>query len=185
MSRQPTGRPTDSELAILRVLWQLGPSPVRAVYDELSRTKPTGYTTVLKIMQIMFAKGLVTRNSTATRIILRNHCFQQQVLLRRDWRGFSRTAPFGVGGGFWILGLLSTREKYPPPNSRKSVSCSTSWKEIRHDIVHFDRESRSAVRLAIACGKARFLHCSSRRRWRCCETAPPKADTSRDASRSR
>jgi predicted transcriptional regulator len=59
----PTGppRPTDSELAILRVLWQRGPSSVRQVMDELNRLQPTGYTTVLKMLQIMTEKGLVER----------------------------------------------------------------------------------------------------------------------------
>jgi len=56
--------PTDAELAILRVLWQRGPSTVREVRDELDREKPTGYTTVLKLMQIMTDKGLLTRDES-------------------------------------------------------------------------------------------------------------------------
>ena len=59
-SSQP--RPTDSELEILRVLWERGPCTVRDVHDCLNRTKPTGYTTVLKLMQIMAEKGSVRRN---------------------------------------------------------------------------------------------------------------------------
>jgi predicted transcriptional regulator len=55
-------RPTDSELAILRVLWNEGPSTVRQVHEQLSAEQPTGYTTVLKLMQIMFEKGLVARD---------------------------------------------------------------------------------------------------------------------------
>ena len=54
-------RPTDAELAILRVLWQRGPSTVRQVMDELNRAHTTGYTTVLKMLQIMTEKGLVQR----------------------------------------------------------------------------------------------------------------------------
>lgn len=54
-------RPTDGELAILRVLWQRGPSTVREVMEELNRAEPTGYTTVLKQLQIMTEKGLVQR----------------------------------------------------------------------------------------------------------------------------
>ena len=54
-------KPTDAEIAILRVLWRLGPSTVRAVHDELSQDRAMGYTTVLKLMQIMTEKGLVTR----------------------------------------------------------------------------------------------------------------------------
>jgi predicted transcriptional regulator len=57
-------RPTDSELSILRVLWTLGPSTVRDVHEQLNRHAPTGYTTVLKMLQIMTEKGLVVRDET-------------------------------------------------------------------------------------------------------------------------
>ena len=57
-------KPTDSELAILRVLWNRGPSTVRQVQDELSKNKKTGYTTVLKFMQIMVEKGLLRRDDS-------------------------------------------------------------------------------------------------------------------------
>jgi predicted transcriptional regulator len=62
MARLP--RPTDSELAILRVLWDRGPSTVRAVHEALVDSRETGYTTTLKLMQIMADKGLVTRDAT-------------------------------------------------------------------------------------------------------------------------
>ena len=58
-------RPTDAELAILRVLWERGSSTVRQVHEALAGTRETGYTTTLKLMQIMTDKGLVTRNETA------------------------------------------------------------------------------------------------------------------------
>ncbi|MFK7846995.1 MAG: BlaI/MecI/CopY family transcriptional regulator [Rhodothermales bacterium] len=58
-------KPTNAELAILRVLWKKGASTVREVYDDLSNTQSSGYTTVLKFMQIMYKKGLVTRDSSA------------------------------------------------------------------------------------------------------------------------
>ena len=61
-SRSP--RPTDSELSILRVLWQRGPSTVREVQEVLNAGKPTGYTTVLKLMQIMTEKGLLLRDES-------------------------------------------------------------------------------------------------------------------------
>ena len=62
MAERHTPRPTDSELAILRVLWERGPSTVRDVYDQLNEEGTTGYTTVLKLMQIMTEKGLVVRD---------------------------------------------------------------------------------------------------------------------------
>src|SRR5436189_5376968 len=63
VDRQPP-RPTDAELAILGVLWERGASTVRDVHDELNRRAPTGYTTVLKLLQIMTEKGLVVRDET-------------------------------------------------------------------------------------------------------------------------
>lgn len=57
-------RPTEAELAILTVLWERGPSTVRQVHEALANTRDTGYTTTLKLMQIMADKGLVTRNET-------------------------------------------------------------------------------------------------------------------------
>ncbi|HET7620132.1 MAG TPA: BlaI/MecI/CopY family transcriptional regulator [Vicinamibacterales bacterium] len=55
-------RPTDAELAILRVLWERGPSTVRQVHEVLGRERPAGYTTALKLLQIMTTKGLVERD---------------------------------------------------------------------------------------------------------------------------
>ncbi|MGO8817838.1 MAG: BlaI/MecI/CopY family transcriptional regulator [Terriglobia bacterium] len=62
MTKSSVPKPTAGELEILRVLWEHGPSTVRAVHDALSRDKDVGYTTVLKLMQIMTAKGTVRRN---------------------------------------------------------------------------------------------------------------------------
>ena len=64
MSKQELPRPTDAELAILRVLWERGASTVRQVHDVLSRERPTAYTTALKLLQIMTEKGLVRRDET-------------------------------------------------------------------------------------------------------------------------
>ena len=58
MTLEKTLKPTESELEILQVLWQHGPSTVRLVHDELSKTKEVGYTTTLKLMQIMAEKEL-------------------------------------------------------------------------------------------------------------------------------
>jgi predicted transcriptional regulator len=63
MMRLP--KPTEGELAILQVLWQKGPSTVRQVHESLESARPTGYTTTLKLMQIMAEKGLVARDQTS------------------------------------------------------------------------------------------------------------------------
>ena len=64
MPKQDLPRPTDAELAILRVLWERGPSTVRDVTVALQKERGTGYTTALKLMQIMTEKGLVQRNDS-------------------------------------------------------------------------------------------------------------------------
>ena len=69
-----TLKPTDSELNILQVLWESGPANVRFINDELSKTKDVGYTTTLKILQIMTEKGLVTRIKDG-----RNHIYSAAV----------------------------------------------------------------------------------------------------------
>lgn len=62
MANHPTQKPTVSELEILHVLWDRGPSTVREVHKALNEKRPMGYTSVLKLMQIMTAKGIVRRN---------------------------------------------------------------------------------------------------------------------------
>ena len=60
-------RPTDAELEILQVLWDHGPCSVRFVNDELSKNKEVGYTTTLKLMQIMAEKGIAERDTSSRR----------------------------------------------------------------------------------------------------------------------
>jgi len=67
-------RPTDAELAILRVIWLRGPSTVRQVQEILSRKRETGYTTVLKLMQIMAEKGILERDESE-----RTHVYQARL----------------------------------------------------------------------------------------------------------
>jgi len=74
MKKPALPRPTDSELGILCVLWQRGPSTVRQVMDELNRLQTTGYTTVLKLLQIMTEKGLVRREEDG-----RQHIYEPTV----------------------------------------------------------------------------------------------------------
>ena len=64
-------KPTESELEILQVLWDKKTASVRDVHEELAKTKEAGYTTTLKLMQIMFDKGLLKRDST-----LKTHFYQ-------------------------------------------------------------------------------------------------------------
>jgi BlaI family penicillinase repressor len=58
-------KPTESELEILQVIWKKGQCSVRDVHEELTKNKDAGYTTTLKLMQIMYEKGLVERDTTS------------------------------------------------------------------------------------------------------------------------
>jgi predicted transcriptional regulator len=71
MARRKTTGPTDRELAILGVLWERGPSTVRDVHEGLHQDVETGYTTTLKLMQIMVEKGLLVRENDDRRHIYR------------------------------------------------------------------------------------------------------------------
>ena len=61
MKQEPRINPTPSELSILHILWSRGPSTVREIHEVLSKEKDVGYTSALKLLQIMTGKGLVTR----------------------------------------------------------------------------------------------------------------------------
>lgn len=67
-------KPTESELEILNILWQKNIATVREVHEELAKTKEAGYTTTLKLMQIMHEKGLVKRDES-----MRTHIYQPAV----------------------------------------------------------------------------------------------------------
>ena len=67
-------KPTDAELEILHVLWANGPSTVRQVYEALNQSRDIGYTTALKLMQIMYEKGLLARDEEA-----RSHTYTANV----------------------------------------------------------------------------------------------------------
>jgi predicted transcriptional regulator len=74
MSTSPLPKPTESELEILQVLWQQGPSTVRFVNDQLSQKREVGYTTTLKLLQLMLEKGLVQRDDDS-----RTHVYRPAV----------------------------------------------------------------------------------------------------------
>ena len=78
MGKLDLSRPTDGELAILRVLWRRGPSTVRQAHEILSRNREIGYTTVLKLMQIMTEKGLAERDESDRTHVYRARLTQEQ-----------------------------------------------------------------------------------------------------------
>lgn len=78
MSKDKIVQPTESELEILQILWGEGPSSVRAVNDRLNEHREVGYTTTLKIMQLMLKKGLVSRDTSSRTHIYRAAVAEEQ-----------------------------------------------------------------------------------------------------------
>src|ERR1700733_1204451 len=108
MKKNSPSKPTDAELAILRVLWQLGPATVRAVHDELNRVQETGYTTVLKLLQIMTEKGLVRRDESERSHVYRPVGSEQQV--QRQLVGHLLDRAFGGSAQKLVMQALSTKK---------------------------------------------------------------------------
>jgi BlaI family transcriptional regulator, penicillinase repressor len=101
-------RPTDAELEILRVLWDQGPSTVRDVHTTLERHREIGYTTVLKFMQIMAAKGLVERDETARAHVYKARVAQEQT--QRQLVGHLLDRAFGGSAASLMMQALSGRK---------------------------------------------------------------------------
>jgi predicted transcriptional regulator len=104
-------RPTDAELAILQVLWAHGPSTVRRVHTALSAARETGYTTTLKLMQIMAEKGLVARDESA-----RTHVYtarRPQDHTQRQLVSDLMDRAFGGSAASLVLQALSARSATP------------------------------------------------------------------------
>ena len=108
MTEPSLPRPTDAELEILRVLWDQGPATVRQVMETLNRTKNTGYTTVLKLMQIMTEKGLVARDERQ-----RTHIYEAAFSRGRTQRqlvGDLMARAFDNSAQSLVMQALSSRE---------------------------------------------------------------------------
>ena len=104
-------RPTDSELSILRVLWRIGPATVRAVQEQLGGDEETGYTTVLKLLQIMTEKGLVKRDESERSHVYRPTCAEEVV--QRQLLGHLLDRAFGGVTQKLVLQALSTKKSSP------------------------------------------------------------------------
>jgi len=104
-------RPTEAELAILRVLWEGKPRSVRAIQQVLNQSRPTGYTTVLKLIQIMTEKGLVARDESQRPQLYRARYSQQQT--QRQLLGDLMDRAFGGSMKALVLQALATRKSTP------------------------------------------------------------------------
>jgi BlaI family transcriptional regulator, penicillinase repressor len=101
-------RPTDAELEILTVLWSRGPSTVRDVHNVIAGRKPTQYTTVLKLLQIMAEKGLVRRDEKQRAHIY--HAAQPREWTQRQLAGDLLQRAFNGSAGSLLMGALSARK---------------------------------------------------------------------------
>ena len=110
MAKAPP-KPTDAELEILQVLWQDGPATVRTVNEQLSKSREVGYTTTLKIMQLMLEKGLVQRDDEG-----RSHIYRAAVR-EQDTQGLLLDrfveATFGGSALKLVMQALGNRKTSP------------------------------------------------------------------------
>ncbi len=129
MSKRSLPRPTDAELAILCVLWERGPSTVREVLEKLSATRKTGYTTVLKFLQIMTDKDLVERDESE-----RSHVYRPRISEEQTQRNLVKDLvdrAFGGSAQNLVMQALSTKK-----------ASSEQIAEIRELLDRIERKSR-------------------------------------------
>ena len=110
-SKPSMPRPTQAELEILAVLWERGPSSVREVHDELRARRETGYTTVLKTLQIMTEKGLVARDESQ-----RSHIYSARAPQRETQRQLLDDLlerAFSGSSSALVMQALATRRASP------------------------------------------------------------------------
>jgi predicted transcriptional regulator len=124
-------RPTDAELAILRILWERGPSTVRQVHEQLARDRQAAYTTALKLLQIMTEKGLVERDERE-----RTHVYKPKLSEDQTQRQLVRDLldrAFGGSASKLVMQALATRRASPDElrEIRKVIDDVKSEKEVR------------------------------------------------------
>lgn len=108
MQGTKTIKPTESELEILQVLWSQGQATVRDVHEKLLLTKDVGYTTTLKLMQIMFEKGLVKRDDSSRTHIYVPACNKERT--QKELLGKFITNLFGGSSSQLVLQALGSQK---------------------------------------------------------------------------
>jgi predicted transcriptional regulator len=131
MPRNVLPKPTDAELAILRVLWERGPSTVRQVHEQLARERQAAYTTALKLLQIMTEKGLVERDERE-----RTHVYKPRLSEDQTQRQLVRDLldrAFGGSAGKLVMQALAAKRASPDElrEIRKVIDGAKSDKEGR------------------------------------------------------
>jgi predicted transcriptional regulator len=133
MTRTPAPRPTDAELAILRILWDRGPSTVRQVHDILGLERQAAYTTALKLLQIMTEKGLVERDERDRTHIYRAR-LSEETTQRQLVRDLADRA-FGGSASKLVMQALATKRASAEElrDIRKAIDGARNEKEVRDD----------------------------------------------------
>jgi BlaI family transcriptional regulator, penicillinase repressor len=133
MSRMSTPRPTDAELAILRILWDRGPSTVRQVHERMTADRQPGYTTALKLLQIMAEKGLVDRDERD-----RTHIYRARLSEETTQRQLVRDLvdrAFGGSASKLVMQALATRRASAEElkTIRQAIDEARNDREVRRD----------------------------------------------------
>ena len=133
MSRATAPRPTDAELAILRILWDRGPSTVRQVHDVLAHERQAAYTTALKLLQIMTEKGLVERDERD-----RTHIYRARLSEETTQRQLVRDLldrAFGGSSSKLVMQALATKRASAEElrDIRKAIDGARNDREVRRD----------------------------------------------------
>lgn len=133
MTRTTVPRPTDAELAILRILWDRGPSTVRQVHDILGRARQAAYTTALKLLQIMIEKGLVERDERD-----RTHIYRAKLSEETTQRQLVRDLldrAFGGSSTKLVMQALATKRASAEElrDIRKAIDEARNEREVHHD----------------------------------------------------
>jgi predicted transcriptional regulator len=133
MNRSPAPRPTDAELAILRILWERGPSTVRQVHEILGQERTAAYTTALKLLQIMTEKGLVERDERD-----RTHIYRARLSEETTQRQLVRDLvdrAFGGSSTKLVMQALATKRASAEElrDIRKAIDGARNEREVRDD----------------------------------------------------
>jgi predicted transcriptional regulator len=133
MNRTPAPRPTDAELAILRILWERGPSTVRQVHEILGLERQAAYTTALKLLQIMTEKGLVERDERD-----RTHIYRARLSEETTQRQLIRDLvdrAFGGSSSKLVMQALATKRASADElrDIRKAIDGARNEREVRDD----------------------------------------------------
>lgn len=133
MNRTPVPRPTVGELAILRILWDRGPSTVRQVHEILGHGRTAAYTTALKLLQIMMGKGLVERDARD-----RTHIYHARLSQETTQRQLVRDLvdrAFGGSATKLVMQVLATKKASAEElrDIRQAIDSARHEKEVRDD----------------------------------------------------